>query len=82
VSTNVSHYVADAVNTTVAAVSGSDADEGATQLGTFQKLAEDPALKKWFSTDWLSPEFATPAGPWAQPAATWEPMPQALLDMP
>ncbi len=81
VSTNVSHYVAEAVSTTVSAVSATEGDEGATKLGTFQKLAEDPALKKWFSTDWLAPEFATPQGPWAQPPATWEP-PQVLLDMP
>jgi hypothetical protein len=83
VTSQVTTAVADAVNTTVQSVSGvPDLADVDTQIGTFRKLAEDPALKKWFSTDWLAPEFSTPEGPWAQPAAVWEPMPQALLDMP
>jgi anti-sigma factor RsiW len=74
--------VTDAVNTTVASVSAPDLADVDTQIGTFRKLAEDPALKKWFSTDWLSPEFSSPEGPWAQPPAVWDPMPQVLLEMP
>ena len=78
----VTEAVSAAVNTTVASVSAPESVDVDTQIGTFRKLAEDPALRKWFTTDWLSPEFSAPEGPWAQPPAVWDPMPQALLDMP
>ena len=82
VTSQVTDYVANAVTTTVQSVNAPELADVDLQIGTFRKLAEDPALKKWFSTDWLSPEFATPEGPWAQPPAVWDPMPQVLLDMP
>jgi len=75
-------HVTTAVNATVASVSGPEIADVDTQIGTFRKIAEDPALRKWFTTDWLSPEFSAPEGPWAQPPAVWDPMPQVLLDMP
>ncbi len=78
----VTTAVTEAVNITVASVSTAETVDVDTQIGTFRKLAEDPALRKWFTTDWLSPEFSAPEGPWAQPPAVWDPMPQALLDMP
>jgi anti-sigma factor RsiW len=83
VAQRVSAAVSQAVTTTVASVSyAPEVDDVDTQIGTFRKLAEDPALRKWFSTDWLSPEFEAPEGPWTQPPAVWDPMPQALLEMP
>lgn len=82
VSATVTNAVSDAFNTTVANATTQDLADVDTQIGTFRKIAEDPALKKWFSTDWLSPEFEAPEGPWAQPPAVWDPMPQALLDTP
>jgi anti-sigma factor RsiW len=77
-----SQAVSAAVNTTVATVSAPEPEEVVTQIGTFRKLAEDPALRKWFTTDWLSPEFSSPEGPWTPAPAAWDPMPQVLLDMP
>jgi anti-sigma factor RsiW len=82
VAQRISDAVSQAVNTTVATVSTPEPEDVDTQIGTFRKLAEDPALRKWFTTDWLSPEFAAPEGPWTQPPAVWDPMPQALLEMP
>jgi anti-sigma factor RsiW len=93
VSTQVSNYVTDAVNTTVSSVNASatatassgltgDSDDVVTQLGVFRRLAPDPAFKKWFSHDWLATETEATSTPWIQPAATWDPMPRASLDMP
>ncbi len=82
VAQRVSTAVSEAVSTTVATVNLPEPADVDTRIGTFRKLAEDPALKMWFSTDWLSPEFFPADGPWTQPPAVWDPMPQALLDMP
>jgi anti-sigma factor RsiW len=83
VAQRVSTALSQAVNTTVATVSAPEVVEDVdTQIGTFRKLAEDPALRKWFTTDWLSPEFEAPEGPWTPAPAVWDPMPQALLEMP
>lgn len=76
VSSEVSNYVAEAV------APKDVADDFVAQLGTFRQLAEDPALKKWFSADWLTTEIATTPAPWNQPAAAWDPMPRVQLDMP
>jgi anti-sigma factor RsiW len=82
VAQRVSTALSQAVNTTVANASVPDVDDVDTQIGTFRKLAEDPALRKWFTTDWLAPEFSAPEGPWTPAPAVWDPMPQALLEMP
>lgn len=81
-SIDITKVVSDAVNTTVASVSAPEIGDVDLEIGTFRKLAEDPALKKWFTTEWPSPEFAAPEGPWMQPPAVWDPMPQVLLEMP
>lgn len=83
VAQRVSTALSEAVSTTVASVNTApEVEDVDTQIGTFRKLAEDPALRKWFTTDWLAPEFSAPEGPWTPTPAVWDPMPQARLEVP
>lgn len=72
VSTQVSNYVVDAVTP-------EDGIDFGGQLANWTQLAEDPVLKKWFTSEWFSGEHAgASASLGATPA--WDSMPRTSIE--
>jgi len=72
VSTQVSNYVVDAVTP-------DDGIDFVGQLANWSQLAEDPVLKKWFTSEWFSGEHGGQSASLSG-AAAWDPMPRASFD--
>ncbi|HEV7869327.1 MAG TPA: hypothetical protein VGO90_16685 [Chthoniobacteraceae bacterium] len=71
VSTQVSQYV-------VNAVTPDDGEDLVAQLSSWQQLAEDPVLKKWFNSEWFAAGESVSFG--AGPAGAWDSMPRTGFD--
>jgi hypothetical protein len=67
VSTQVSNYVVDAVTP-------DDGVDFVGQLANWTQLADDPVLKKFFTSEWFSGDHSSPA------ASAWDPMPRGSFD--
>ncbi len=73
VSTQVSHYVVDAVTP-------DDGIDFVGQLANWAQLAEDPVLNKWFNSEWFSDEHGSQSASLGG-GASWDSMPRASFDV-
>jgi hypothetical protein len=72
VSTQVSNYVVDAVTP-------DDGIDFVGQLANWSQLAEDPVLKKFFTSEWFSGEHTVQNASF-NVTGSWDPMPRGSFD--